>query len=217
MENHWQRLALAGAVLTTAGGQPVSAQGFDYYLSAGAGVATLQDADAEFASLPGATVDFEFDPGTAWSAAIGAADGPYRSELELYHQKTDLDGVRGTGAGFDPSGAAGAGDVEVLLGLVNAYYDFRTGTFFRPFITAGLGYAKVDAGLAVEGFDAVSVSDEETGLAWQVGIGAGFDVAGNVSLDLRYRYLSGDEVEFNTAGVDLGGHSLTAGIRFYFP
>lgn len=209
-------LALAAAVFSTVPARLCPAQPYDYYLSGNAGVTMLEDADTEFTAFPG-TVDYEFDRGLALSAAVGAADGVYRSELEIYHQNSDLDGVRATGTGFDPAGAGTAGDLDILIGLVNAYYEFRTGGPVRPYLTGGLGYAKLDAEFRAEGFDEVTLVDEESGLAWQLGAGLAFAVTGSVSLDLRYRYLSGDDVEFDAGGTDISGHSLMAGARFTFP
>lgn len=208
-------LALAAAVFTTPA-RVCPAQTYDYYISGNAGVTVLEDADTELTAFPG-TVDYEFDRGLALSAAVGAADGNYRSELEIYHQKSDLDGVRATGTGFDPTGAGTVGDLKILIGLVNAYYEFQTGGLVRPYLTGGLGYAKLDAEFSAEGFDEVTLVDEESGLAWQLGAGLDFAVTGSISLDLRYRYLSGDDVEFDAGETDISGHSLTAGVRFTFP
>ncbi|WP_137565724.1 outer membrane protein, partial [Escherichia coli] len=82
--------------------------------------------------------------------------------------------------------------------MLNAYYDFRNSSAFTPWISAGLGYARVhhktsyiytDNSPAGSEVYSASASKYENNLAWSLGVGVKYDVTQDFSLDLSYRYL----------------------------
>jgi opacity protein-like surface antigen len=115
--------------------------------------------------------------------------------------------------------------------LMNAYYDFRTGTAFSPYVGGGVGFAvnqltrsssSTDSGAQPD----VSVSDRTTRINFAGAAMAGitYDINSIVSLDVGYRYLyiGGTDIDLNLNGsnsdVSVGGISeqqVRAGLRFY--
>lgn len=75
--------------------------------------------------------------------------------------------------------------------MLNGYYDFSTGTVFKPYVGAGIGVAKTkfrEQGVDVtdgEHLDSVS----KTGFAWNIGAGVGIEVSDNIVLDIGYHYV----------------------------
>ena len=115
--------------------------------------------------------------------------------------------------------------------LWNAYYDFRTGTAFSPYVGGGLGFAvnqltrsdsSIDSG-ATGGFE---VSDRTTRINFAGAAMAGitYDINSIVSLDVGYRYLfiSGTDVALRINGIgsdltvgNISEQQVRAGFRFY--
>jgi opacity protein-like surface antigen len=146
-------------------------------------------------------------------ASIGGAVGymmeKFRVEGELSYQTSDIDSMSGPGGSVSFNG-----DISALTFLVNGYIDFATGGSWTPYLTAGIGYSKVEA-------DIESVSDDDNLLAYQLGFGIGYAMSETVTLDLRYRYLGFDDYEYSEVGVgslsvEASSHNLTAGLRFAF-
>lgn len=192
-----------------------AASAYDIYAGAHAGVGMMEDAETTDSTLPGVEVDFGFDHGLTASGVLGLASGSYRSELEFSYQKNDLDNLNVQGLNIDPSTVGLSGDVTALLGLVNAYYDFDIGRQFFPFITAGVGFARIEADGSLQGVN-LTFTDKDTILAYYAGAGIGYAVSETVTLDVRYRYLTGSDPEFDTTTTTFASHNFMAGIRFKF-
>ncbi len=115
--------------------------------------------------------------------------------------------------------------------LMNAYYDFRTGTAFSPYVGGGLGFAvnqltRSDSSTDSGATGALEVSDRTTRINFAGAAMAGltYDINSIVSLDVGYRYLfiGGTDVALRIHAVDsdltVGGISeqqVRAGLRFY--
>ena len=69
--------------------------------------------------------------------------GNFRIEAEFAWQQNDFDSIEfsGCGLGFK---APLSGDVSVASGMVNGSFDFPIGGNWKPFITGGIGMAKVE-------------------------------------------------------------------------
>lgn len=77
--------------------------------------------------------------------------------------------------------------------MVNGYYDFSTGTAFKPYVSVGAGMARVkmhardlfdDSGNYVNEVDSAS----ENTFAYSFGAGVSYDVTDDVAIDAGYRY-----------------------------
>ena len=194
-------LTLFSSVATT--------QELKYYVSAHGGLAMPLDAETTFTGYPD-TYNFDFDTSPVFGGAVGAANGPWRSEVELGYRSHDADAINGiplAGTGF-------ASDVDILTGLVNVYYDHDIGHALKPFVTAGIGFANIDARLAAAIVGATS--DDTTVLAWQVGAGLNYALSDRFSLEAKYRFLMGSDPEFEIATSEFRSHDILFGVRLGF-
>ena len=111
--------------------------------------------------------------------------------------------------------------------FLNVYYDIETCTDFIPYIGGGLGYARLrNSAYLVD--DNQGGTDKEENLAWNVGLGLGYSVTENITLDLGYRYTDYGRIKNNvaqeTSGVsvssrakyDITSHEVSLGLRYNF-
>ena len=125
---------------------------------------------------------------------------PVRTEVEFYGRGNAESKYRlsywesAGGAEFDDA----QNKLSVNTLMLNAYYDFRNSSAFTPWISAGLGYARVhhktsyiytDNSPAGSEVYSASASKYENNPAWSPGAGVKYDVTQDFSLDLSYRYL----------------------------
>jgi len=114
--------------------------------------------------------------------------------------------------------------------LLNAYYDFRTGTPWTPYIGAGLGFAvnQLTQSFTVNtngSEDSVSQRSTDAAFAAAAMVGVSYDVSSYFAIDLNYRFLhiGGSEVTLDNidrpvSTVEIGDineHQIRAGFRFY--
>ena len=130
-------LALACAWTTSA----VAADGV--YVAGNVGVAMATDTEMDDPELPGVSMDVTYDTGLALSAALGYGIGNFRLEAEFAWQRNDFDSLEASGYGLGLDVPL-SGDVSVASGMVNGYFDFPVGGNWKPFITGGIGMAKVE-------------------------------------------------------------------------
>ena len=79
--------------------------------------------------------------------------------------------------------------------MANAYLSLPAGAW-RPYVGAGIGQAHVEADNAgFANFPLVTdrTNDSDNAFAWQLMAGVGYQIAPNLELGTRYRYLNIDE------------------------
>lgn len=180
-----------------------------YYIGANIGAAGLNDSDVTDGID---TVEMSFDTGMVFSGVVGFNFSPIRLEVELGYQENDIDQVSGSGVSIDSGG-----DVNGTVFLVNGYYDFTNTSPFTPYVTAGFGYAKVEINDFVISQSGVApISDDDSGFAFQLGLGAGYEVNPNFTLDLRWRYFSTEDPKFGDVDAEIGSHQVIFGVRYSF-
>ena len=179
------------------------------YVSGNIGAAILSDIDITDPGEP--TVTLESDMGMALGIALGYGfDNNMRIEGEIAYQKNDIDKIGAFGVSVDANG-----DTSSLAFLLNGYYDFVNDSALTPFISAGIGYAKVEANdLSIMGV--ALGSDDDTVFAYQVGAGVGYAVTEKTTLDLKYRYFGTADPEFDTTEAEYSSHNFYFGIRYSF-
>ncbi len=184
----------------------------------------------------------EFDTGFAIGGQVGYAfENGLRIEAELAFSQydvdthsgltvggTDIDGVdvavltRGAADAGNPTVGAviadGQGDVTNFGLFGNVFYDIKTGSGFKPFVGAGIGFQAVDVEYVPSGVDVADESD--TVLAYQLMAGASFEVTDSVEVFGQYTYRAGfddADIELNllpaTLGVESGQSIVSAGVR----
>lgn len=153
--------------------------------------------------------------GTSVAAGISTnvAGGAVRAELEYNWNDTASKTIYVK----DVKASADA-ELESQSIFLNAYYDIDTGTKFTPYIGGGIGYAKVEGKMSVPG---LSVSEEDTNFAWQLGAGVAYAVNDNISVDFGYRYTDMGDLETNiypteSVKIDVDSHEFLLGARYTF-
>ena len=180
------------------------------YVSGNIGVAVLSDSDVTDSTVPGVTIDMQSDNGLGLGVAAGYGfANNTRLEAELAYQKNDLDKAQLRGAEVNLTG-----DTSSLGLLLNGYYDFVNKSPWTPFVSAGLGLARVDSNdMNVPGSGIANTNEDDTVFGFQVGAGVGYAVSGTVSLDVKYRYFGTSDPEFDTTDVEYSSHNVYAGVR----
>lgn len=174
------------------------------YVSGNLGLAMPSDSDATDPGAPGLTLNTSYDTGWTLGAALGYNFGNTRIEGEVAYQKADEDKVSFAGVTWDSTA-----DISALSFLVNGYYDFTNSSAFTPYLSAGLGFAKIK--WADDGYSA-----DDTVFAYQVGAGVGYALSKNVTLDAKYRYLATSDAKFDTTETEFASHNLLFGVRVNF-
>ena len=135
--------------------------------------------------------------------------------------------------------------------MLNAIYDFDEFGDWAPYVGAGAGIVRAKGDFAAHDFlnptlstnpacvggrtsgqgETCIVSDEDTGLGWQLLAGLGYDISENLKWDTHYTYrdvsnldFDGDRVNlitnganaFSTNATGIGSHSLVTGFRYLF-
>ncbi len=202
-----------------------------WYVSGGVGPAFLQDSSstATDPSLGTADFDTEFDPGFGVHGAVGHSWDGFRLEGEVSYRKNDVDTLTvtsTTGAisslNLDTLGSFDAdGDVSALGFMANAWYDFDTGSPWKPFIGGGVGTARIS--LNDISSSTISLADDEDQVfAYQAGAGIGYELTPTVIVSLGYRFFGTSDPEFTavngttTFDGEYRSHNVEVGVRFLF-
>lgn len=182
------------------------------YMSGNLGIAMASDSDLTDSSVPGVTVNTEFDTGYALGAALGYGFNKFRVEGEISYQRNDVDKIGTLGVFL-----AATGDATALSFLINGYYDFINSSAFTPYISAGLGMAQVEFNnLNISGLGFADSSDQDTVFAYQMGIGIGYAATEKVTIDVKYRYFGTEDSEYGTTKAEFVSNNILFGIRINF-
>jgi outer membrane protein OmpA-like peptidoglycan-associated protein/opacity protein-like surface antigen len=162
--------------------------------------------------------------------AVGYKMGQLRMELGLDFSGYDVSSVQvnndgGLGARLGRPSLAGAstggsGSIHTIAGMVNTYWDFRTGTPFVPYIGIGIGAARASLdSLSVAGAPLSNSSDVE--FAYQPMVGVRYHLTDNVALGVEYRYFAMVTPTFkDSAGRPFQGriesHNVLANLSYFF-
>ena len=173
-----------------------------------------------------------FEPSFTGGVGLGYIWGPhFRTDLTV-----DIHSIMNTEQ--SASGLIGGETVSVTdktkfmstILLANAYYDFRTGTPWTPYLGGGLGFSvnqvtrNLDFTSTVPG-DNISAGNRTTDVQFAAAAMAGvsYDFSSFFAIDVNYRFLhiggSGVSLEPDEASTveigDLNEHQIRAGFRFY--
>lgn len=205
-------------------------------------------ATADWPEIPAGTSlewDTEFDDGYQISGQFGYAfENGLRVELEGSYNEYDVathSGLTVGGTNIDGTDVAvltraapdaanptvgaviadGQGSVKNYGLFGNAFYDIQTGSGFKPYVGAGVGYQWIDVDFQPSGVD---VADDDDGaFSYQLMAGAGFELSDSVDLFAQYTYrdtFEDPDVSLNllpaTLGVESQQSIVSAGVRFRF-
>lgn len=185
------------------------------YVSLFGGVNFLTDSTTNYY---GEDADVDFDAGFVVGGAAGFAfNNGFRAEFELAYRSNTVEEIT-TPEGY--GAYVSDGEMNALSLMVNVWYDFETGTDFRPFVGGGIGGALVNQE-QVGGYEGYDWGDDQDGaFALQVGAGVAVDM-GRAELTLEYRFFSARGVDISGSYIDPYGevdadydsHSIMVGFR----
>lgn len=170
------------------------------------------------------SLDTDFSPGYLAGLCAGVTfDMPFawnidriRTEVEIGYRSSDLKSVK-TSQGQSTSLN---GTVSVSNVMMNGYLENTTQLLSDVnttlFLTAGVGAANASiSSISYQGATLVK-SASDTQLAYQGGLGAGFELTKNITLDASYKYMA--TTAFNFAGIkaEYGSHNILLGVRYAF-
>ena len=185
-----------------------SAEG--YYIGGNIGAGMLSDSDISAPNVVNG--ELSYDTGMVFGAVVGYDFNQFRVEGEIGYQENDVDNFSAGGVSLD-----GSGDVNGTVFLINGYYDFMTTSAFIPYITAGLGWANIEINdFNTPGSGVPDINDDDSVFAYQIGLGAGYEINPNFIVDLKYRYFGTDDPELADGEVEVGSHQIIFGLRYYF-
>lgn len=206
-----------------------------YYIAARIGAAFAEDSsfDLNAAAAVPTAINNDYEEASLMGAvAIGSRlNDNLRAEVELSFSKSDIDShtIEAISATLD--GVNAFGNTSTLTGLVNGYYDFSLGGF-SPYVSAGLGVARVDfdnhgvvvpaGGVAgLPGGPITAMDDHSNAFAWQIGTGLNVELDSNTTMEIGYRYQSIENVKLTAidgteTDVDFASHQVMAGFRVGF-
>ena len=222
---------LCAAVIMGVGTGARAADG--WYVALDAGAAFLSDSTSTASDSLGNSITFdtEFDTGFGLHGAIGHSWDAFRLEGEVSYRKNDLDTLEVTNvtlAGIGSFTTAAAfdadGDVSALGFMANGWYDFDTGSPWKPFVGGGLGMARIslnDASATVLGVSVPLADDDDWVFAYQVGAGIGYEVTPTTVVSLGYRFFATSDPDFtDPTGIpfdaEYQSHNIEIGVRFSF-
>ena len=130
----------------------------------------------------------------------------------------------------------GDGHVSAVSLMANAWYEFNLGNSqWKPYIGGGVGIAWLDmhglidatstfstgkGPLTKTSTNVIGFHGTESGFAWQLGAGVGYEFAPGKQITFDYRYFNGptlDNVQFgeveNDVDYDYSAHNLMLGIK----
>lgn len=211
----------AAIVCASIGGYSVGAAADDddgWYFTAGTGVTDVPDLKIRntVASVNPAKVESSL--GMAIVAGGGYAFGPFRVEGEFGWRDNGLENVTTPSLGR----GSGTGDIEPLSMMVNAYYDFDTGTKFTPYLGAGVGAVDLEGKIEESGTTITNMG--EFGFGYQGIAGVAYQVDSQLSIKADYRYLATTETGLpdnaaigpGTAKMAYQSHSILLGFIYRF-
>jgi opacity protein-like surface antigen len=141
-------------------------------------------------SLPGP--DQKLDGGWQYGGAIGGNVTPsLRVEGELSQNRSDYKSI--------------GGDSRASFALANAYYDFSPDAKVTPFVGAGIGVGRIDAGAA-----------DDTAFAYKLTGGVAAKFTDRVTGELAYNYKAAPDLKLGGLDAKYRENAVTAGVRVKF-
>ena len=196
-----------------------------WYVTGFAGYTQPKDYQFDFISnTTGARFPYKasLDDGYSVGAAAGYRINQYfRVEGEYAYSNTDF----GNSYHADPPGFIGRnpnGDVTIQTLMANVWLGTKLGAV-KPYIGGGIGYGWVDGNLKVTTGAGNQLGGDDSGFAYQLGAGLGFQLTNNLDLDLGYRWKKVNDIKlkskingFHLSSDDFTTQTLQLGLTWRF-
>lgn len=194
-----------------------------WYLTGFAGYTKLDDYNFDFINnATGARFAYKasLDDGYSVGAAVGYKLNEYiRFEGEYAYSNNDF-GNKYRSATF--IGRNTSGDVTIQSLMANVWLGTRLGAL-KPYIGGGIGYGWVDGDLKVSNGAGNQFGGDDSGFAYQLGAGVGYQINNNLDLELGYRWKKVEDIKlsskingFRLSSEDFKSQTLQIGLTWRF-
>lgn len=198
------------------------------YLRAEGGWSHLNDMKGQGST--GLNFNSKEDDGFTAGGAAGWKFGQLRVELGLDFSGYNVDSIHVNSDGglgsrlgtlsLNGASASPSGSVHIVDGMVNALWDFRTGTPFVPYIGIGVGVASASLDSFSVGGHPLSNSSDVV-FAYQPMVGVRYHVTDAIAIGAEYRYFATVDPTFkDSSGVKFRGriesHNVLANLSYFF-
>lgn len=192
---------------------PAFAQDGGWYVGGQFGGLLVGDADFEINDIEDA-VSVEHDLGYEAGVFVGYDLGSFRIQAEVAYRNAGVDEIDtsiGLPGGIPPGEhPVEQGGVDSLSFMVDGIYEIGDGRGLTPFVGAGLGMTTVDLNdVRVLETAPPFLDDDDSAFAWQLIAGLSWEATDRLNVDVTYRYLNADGLEFDD-GFDRGHGSYDA-------
>lgn len=144
---------------------------------------------------------FDSDTGFAVGAAVGMSLEEWlkglRTEIEASYRRGDIGGNWREHTSFYDSTDSGTidGNLSTFAVMANIAYDINIGSKLKPYVTVGAGWARTHIEGFLNGYDFPlggnpNFSGENSGFAWQAGVGVTYPVAPGIEAGIGYRHFN---------------------------
>jgi opacity protein-like surface antigen len=170
------------------------------------------------------SLNTDFDPGYLAGLTAGVVIDSklgwnierIRAEAEVGYRSNDLVKMKNT----QGQSATMSGTVSVTNIMLNGYLEntslITKDASVNLYLTAGVGAAVASiSSISYQGATIVK-SASDTQLAYQGGLGAGYELTKNITLDASYRYLGTTTFKFAGVNAEYGSHNILLGARYAF-
>ncbi|EOC7102996.1 invasion outer membrane protein Tia [Escherichia coli] len=238
------------AVVGMFSGQALADRGkTGFYVTGKAGASVVTQTDQRFRQDFGDDV-YKYKGGDKNDTIFGAGlavgydfyqhyNVPVRTEVEFYGRGA-ADSRYTLDTWYSPMVGGGREDTQNRLSvntlMVNTYYDFRNSSAFTPWVSVGLGYARIhhkatytdtswNKSGEVSDISALHYPGYDNNFAWSFGAGVRYDVTPDIALDLSYRYLDAGDASVSykdewgdkyKSEVDVKSHDIMLGVTYKF-
>jgi outer membrane protein OmpA-like peptidoglycan-associated protein len=158
---------------------------------------------------------FEYEPGWGVEGSGGYAfKNGFRLEGEIEHLSSGVDKVTG--------GTGGSGTLAETDFLLNALYDFHTGTMWTPYIGAGAGLGLIDGDNMGTLSNGAAMNDSQMVFVYQAIAGVSAQITHHWAATADYRYIASTNPRFSTntgatpTTIDNRSHNFVIGVRYSF-
>lgn len=178
-----------------------------------------------------------FEPSFTGGVGVGYIWSPnWRTDFTvdihsiMHAEQTGSGAVTFDGTAFPNGRAEDKTKMMSTILMLNAYYDFRTGSPWTPYIGAGLGFSVnqiTQSYTESQDYYGITASQRSTDVAFAAAamVGVSYDFSSFWAIDVNYRFLhiggsqvTLDDIDLPTSTVEIGDlneHQIRAGFRFY--
>jgi len=183
-----------------------------WYAGLGAILNDTMNANAHFNGNQN-VLNYDLGWGVEGSGGYSFQNG-MRLEGEVAHIRAGVKSIQG--------GTGGSGTLADTDFFANAFYDFRTGTMWTPYIGGGAGMAVSDGNSMGTLANGSSMNDEQIVFAYQAIVGASAQLTPRWAVTADYRYIATSNPRFSTtptggnATIDNQSHNIVVSVRYSF-